>query len=781
MATTVLAFISEVAEITGRRLVLRFDAGEVLADADFALLGELASRGIDAFLLLVTVNAQHPGIAPKLAILEARGATRHDLSPLVTEEINEWLRDASVPEEVWPTIIRESAGYPFFIDELIVLYGLGRLGDVVNAPSGFNRLLRETWSTLDRQQQVIATTLSCFPEPPAPAFISEHLGMSPIEWTTARLALRDSRVFVTRPDGIIWFHDRRRDFIWRELLDADARAAVADAASVALRTVVEKTNSIFVWVLVAIPGLLRAGAPSVTADPYMSQISQLSHDELAIMFSLIELTDTTSPNGPAVDTTAVGRFALSRLDLPQDPIAALESLAHRGFLLSQSNQRVSVTIGIFPSTFAFIALVAQISESFRRTPIPRLGTATFDRFIRPLIGDFDLASISVGQGSRRTHRDSFDALRKANLGERDIGTSPTLGIDYLVGPQPITTTVVFKSVHDRDLAEVALRQHEPDSGVDAVHIETIDRLPPARIRLARVARALTEFADNPTSSSILEHARHRTRIMEAVRRTLNPDEASAINWVEPRSLLLDIADAGGSWAEVRLRGGDEAAVTEIILPEGAGLLADPLIELKLRREGQIDNNHTMDGWSIHSRSTLSERKSALQEVLDELKKRTQAFNRGLAAVPVPVDPSALEDLIREERRAGRDLLDAIVNTGLTKSMPADDDSSVHVFLYLHDDEEVFFEGWMASAIHADDHQNNVTVQFLRPGQPHPSFMTTADELEQFGLPPRDTLKAVENGDAESVLAPLLGWDREDVRLARPPAQLNRHPTSKAGN
>tara|TARA_R110002051_G_scaffold261167_1_gene321072 strand:- start:2304 stop:5099 length:2796 start_codon:yes stop_codon:yes gene_type:complete len=765
MATTLLSYIDAVVELTGGRLVLRFDGGEQLADSEFALLSELASRAIDGCLIIVTFNAQHPDTGIRLGKIEMRGALHHELSPLHTDEIESWLRDASVPSEFWDKIVRESAGYPFFVAEMVSLYGSGRLGEVVATPDGFDQLLRLTWSSLDAQKQLIATRLSCFPEPPSADFLSEFIGISAVEWSVMSGSLRDSRVFVSRPDGSSWFHDRRRDFIWREMLDETGRSSVAEEAIVGLQTAVAAKRLQGEWPFVAMAGLLEAGAPSVTTDPYLRQLSELSSDQLAIMFSLLELSDLRGDEGRAIRTVEVVRHALSTFEMPSDPIAALESLSDRGFIVVRSNESVSFTVANFPSQFATLMLGAKIRESLRRRPVLMLGTTTFDLFIRPLIGNFSFASIAVSRGTLLGHRKALDDLRQKKRDPRDITRLPSLGIDFLFGSQPINASVVFPSVADRDVAESTLLAYDNNNdNDDKIHVTSVHRFPAERVQLARVASVLEKLAGTPPTLSVLERAVEIVRITEAIRLTLAPAAASAIDWVMPRSLLIDTSGPSGSWWELQIRGGDEATVAEI---EAFGEIdpgTDPLAELKLRRDGHIGTDQTVEGLTVHFGSSPGAAIRPGQEVANELKKQVRSYNRGLATVAISLDEAELQSLIAIERAVNHQQIVALVEAELGGLVLPHDDSSVYIFLQYADDDEVFGEMLYATSFAFDDQQNKVVVKILTPGEPHPSLRLTEDESEQFEMPSVASLQSSSDGFAREVLAPFLGWGPEDIWL-----------------
>lgn len=765
LGTILLALISEVSSLASSRVILLFDRGELLADLDLALLGELASRSTDAFLLVVTMNSHSPGLSPKLATLETRDATRYDLAPLTSDQIHQWLRTEGIPQSEWAAISRRSAGYPFFIAELIAMSRDGKLGGPLGGPNGFDALLMESWRSLAPTQQSMAMRLACFPDPPSQELISALTGGDELQWATDRLSLRDSRVFVKRPDGTLWFHDRRRDFIWTRLMEPDDRAAVADAVIHELRKVASLATLNVEWLLVALPGILRAGGPEVVNDDYLVELPKASPEELAIMFALVELREPGAAEGQAVETNAVVRHALSRLGLPSDPVKALETAASRGFVISRSDQSASVTVAIVPSILSLAALMAEMAFILGRTPTPSMGSASFDLFIRPLAGNFLLASISVGEGSLRTHRDALVELQRRSTGSHNVLVMPSLGIVYRVDDQAVTATIVFANAADRTAAKHTILNSQTAGVESDVEVIVVRELPPARVTLARLVRILKDQSGDPVTMSPIQRVRERVRLADAIGNVLRPDEASAVDWFEPLSVVVDEGQDAG-WSEVRLRGGPAATVVETSATAHLDLWGDPLIELKLRRDGYILPTQRVEAWAIHAGSPLSPAEPPLKEVADELEKRTKAYNDRLARIPIPVTEDELERMLASSLRTEEELTRTLVGNGVIAAPLVEDPTSLYVYIQPSTDGPMF-DDWRASTYEFRDGKGEVRVRVLGATDPMPEYLLTSTEAAAHNLPSPELQIAASMGYADHILASLLGLEFNDITLPRP--------------
>lgn len=770
LATDLISVASDASTLTGHRLVLRFDRGELLNSADLALLGEVADRSIESLLILTTFSTSQPHSSAALAILETRGAKPHNLSPLKSPAIREWLAAENVAPETWGQLSRLSSGYPFFLQDAIRLSKDGRQLDQLSAPNGFDALLRLAWKSLDPAMQLLAMKVAGFADPPTDVFLAEYLRIDALAWSTTRNQLVSAGVFISRPDGSTWFHDRRRNYIWLEIMTCGDRAITSDASIEALRVWHNEHPDIGEWSTSALPSLLRAAAKEIEDESYLGKLIHLTVDELCILFALIELVEPAGSLGPFADTSLVGGYASTRFGRPVDPIASLERLARLGLISSSANEDRSISAVIIPDALTYAALLAELEQRLHQRPVPRFASTIFLRVLRPILGAFQAASMSVGDGSLRSHRDAHQTLSQS--GPRAMCDVPALGIVVRIDGQSVAATVTFQKIEERDSACARLAQYEAHRGTLEPEIASAVTLPRSRVRHGRYSelakRLGLDRVKEPVASAddITARVGRRVRIVETIRRHFTEEEASSFGWREPLSTLVDVRDEQTGWAEISIAGCTEGELREFTLPDGQWLLKDPLLELKLRRDGLLRPGERVTRWTVHGGSSKLEAPHPLQDVSEDLKKLGRSYNRNLEQVLVELDEVTVARAIRSERDIERRILEDLRAGSLIDE--SDDgrlSASLHVFLQIRSADGLG-TNWFAYHYEVHDGIGEVTVKVLPPDAPSPEWRPSAEEATAMGISDEALISHSGRGFADAVLAGLLGFDVEDIQLPR---------------
>jgi hypothetical protein len=767
LATELITVASDLSEMTGRRLILRFDRAELLNDADLALLGELADRSIDSLLIVVTYSTVRRESLDVLTTLETRGARVHELQPLHEAEIHQWLESELVPKEMWTDLIRLTGGYPFFLQDAIQLSKAGQTLQDLKLPRGFTSLLKLSWGTLDPIMQAIAMKLSAFNDPPSDDFVAQLLDVDRVAWATIRNQLIAVGVFVSRPDRTVWFHDRRRAYIWHTMMNFNERAAVADAGVRALKAWQNDSTQIASWTLLAVPELIRSAEQEVT-DGFLAALLQTSLDELSILCAIVELIEPDSLLNVFVETASVGNYSASVFGRPQDSISSLERLAAVGLIVSTADSQVSLTTLIIPDSFSYAALLAEFEHRLRRSCKPRFASTVFRQALKPLLGNFDRASVSVGHGSLRTHRNVLSSLCEGSEPRRLLSQSFGLGIELEVSGQRITSTVLFRSEKSRDDARVKIEEDQENCDPNEAKILDLVELPPSRIKYGRfheLANRLGVDRSTETLASpmdVIEHARRRISSGEVLRQGLSVAEASSIGWTNTRSSMIDTSSPGNGWSEITVSGGLEAAVKEFELASVGSNISDPLLSLKLRKAGLLAQGEQLLGWAASSDgSHISSRPHALKVAADDLFRAGRAFNKSLRRVRITLDASELERAIFLERAWTAAIFKRLSELDLVE-IPARHSfrTSIHLFVQLSSGLEGS-QSLRANYYEFDDDGAGVAVTVLPESAPAPPWRPTEEEAIALGLPSHQPIY-VGGGVATDVVARMLGYTGEDI-------------------
>jgi hypothetical protein len=780
LASDLIAVACEVAAHTKSRLILRFDRGEFLSDQDFALLGELADRQVDELLILVACSTNLPGSIDRITTLETRGARRFDLNPLSTPAIHSWLEAESVDKSAWSRIITASSGYPFFIADAIRLVRNGLPLDGLKFPRGFESVLQLSWNAINLEQQVLAMKIAGFADPPTTEFLALLLGLDLLHWQAARGQLVAAGVFVTRPDGSIWFHDRRRDYIWNAIMDSSTRASSADKCIAMLREWFVGHSAIEPWIITALPSLIRASKDEAPADSYLRKLVELDPDGLRILFAQIELVETHGSLGQFTDTRSLAAYAVARFGAPRDPIAILENLADQGFIVSSANEHTSITTLVSPDAVAYAALLSEIEFQLAESPIPQFGSTVFDSVLRPILGQFKQAVISVGDGGLRTFLLALESMLKTEPPIQILSRAAALGVTLKFRGQSVTTTVLFESEDERDVAEVRVREYEKTRLPDEPAVATVAPMPGARIHYARY-EAIAKLTGKLEGSQIttLEEFTRRVEVRDAIREVIRGrftgDEASAFGWRDTIATLIDDAGSAVGWAEITIAGSASPAPRLFHAGHDKPLFADPLLELKLRRDGALSPTERTTRFSFRGGSSNHALGHPLTDVVKELKDLGRQYNQRLARISISTDETTLADLIDSELSLQWSIVEELARHGLIPTTMASRPTTSLLVVLIPQATRPNSLMWSASSYVVNDARQDVTVKILDVNSPHPPWSLDQEQGLALGVSDVSIVSPGPMGYATHILQDLLGLDSGDFNLSIPEwvlAQIN---------
>lgn len=758
----------ELAKHTGRRLVLLLDAGERLAADDRSLLTELATslEGVPV-LIVVCVNSSTAEGAELVRTTEGRDAYCHRIGALDRRSIYEWLAAEDVPRSSWDAIVHTSSGYPLFIADALRLVQGGASLAAIQSPVRFEALFRASWQALEPGLQLIVTQLAAFADPPSDEFLCAYLNRNRLEWSTLRKRLVASGVFVSRADGDEWFHERRRQYVWNTLLTNDDRNIVSGEVLSAIRSWTSSSNEIEGWIPGAIPSAVRQ-VPPTERGSYVDNLLSLTRYELGILWALLEVTEPSGKQGQFSETREVVRYAAIRAGFRGDPVTAIERLVELEMAYIAGNQHTSIICPIVPDAFAHAALIGEIERTFEVAPIPRFASSAFEAFVRHNLVPFETAVISLGAGSLANHRNAMAELSGTAEAPRSLSQTPGLGVDIEADGHPVTITVAFETKEHRDAARGRLSQRLAFARVGHVTLRGMTNLPPTRSRHRRYRNLLITLnlersvVSTPEITALVEGCQQTAECFSIFRKYISDEDASALGLMEPLRYLVDGSGWPTSSAEFLVAGSGQRESALVEFTGEAASAFDPLLELRLRAQGILEPQERIVLSTLRS-GAHHEMAHPLRKAVERVEERGRAFNRDLPRIEVSLDETELADRIFQERSVVTELTREIVDASIVAD-PPDSRGSLVVAVSEPEGEHVWYR-FGATCFEIADGSDRVDVRVLPRGTPNYRGGYRSGYLQWLGFDYADSLiSAVSDGEATSIIGPLLGYDREDVRL-----------------
>lgn len=749
-------------EALGRHMVLRLDNAERLAPSDYGLLAELVDATTGSVRIVVCVTLHHEAGDAIIQQVSQRGVEPHTLLPLAHSAIEEWLTSAHVPQARWDTIIRLSSGYPFFVADTIRMAGAGASLDEITTPSGFEALMRASWKSIPEGIQETAAQLAPFTEPPSEDFLLEYLGFNALQWGILTDTLLESGIFVRRSDGAAWFHDRRRSFIWERVLTDSARKHVAGKAFAAVASWVNGQNNFELWVPSATAVLARAAEPSA-AGILTPDLLALPDQGIALLWGLIEVIEPDSIRAPFAEIGEVIRHAEARSGRAIDALTTMTQLEASGLIETHEADDARLVRSNVRQNTDYAALLGEIQLRFHTTPRPRLATAAFDAFVRPVMGSFDAAVVTLGKSSLVDHKDQAKLLRDPKvIGGADEPLA--LGATVTIDDQQLSFTAKFSTRETRDEAE---RSVLAITGLTSrVRPDRVVPLPQPRLRYARYRLAtkslglkLTATAA-PTPDEIIKFLDLRARYAEALGIVSTTDEKEVLNLGLQR-FLVDTHTAPGSWTTFEIRTDNVQPTRDV--SELAVDLRDPLLELKLRDGGYLASGEIIARTVTQFRAKLSI-PHPLTAVLDDIDAAGKAYNSGLRSALFAPDPKMLEREIHFERQRLSSAMSALESAGVASAKAHRRSLLIGFWEDTDAGWHSDFGHWGACALEVDDDQGAVVVRRLPQSPIDVSTWLTITAPDVFADHAGATVISGQSGDASAVIAPLLGYHDHDAQM-----------------
>jgi hypothetical protein len=574
--------------------------------------------------------------------------------------------------------------------------------------------------------------------------------------------LLESGIFVRRSDGAAWFHDRRRAFIWERVLTDKPRKHVAGAAFAAVASWVDGQSSLELWVPSATAVLARAAEPSA-AESLTHDLLALPDESIALLWGLIEVMEPDSIRAPFAEIGEVIRHAEARSGRAIDALTTMTQLEAKGLIeTSEADDARLVRSNVRQKT-DYAALLGEIQLRFYTTPRPRLASAVFDAFVRPVMGSFDAAVITLGKSSLVDHKDQAKLLRDPRV----IGSANeplALGATVTIDDQQLSFTAKFPTRRARDEAERAVLAI--DGFTSRVRPDRVVPLPQPRLRYARYRLAVKSLGlklastSAPTPDKIIEFLDLRARYAEALGTVSTTDEMEVLNLGLQR-FLVDMRRAPDSWSSFEVRT-DNVQPTQDV-SELAPDLRDPLLELQLRAGGYLTGRERITR-TVTQFGAKSSIPHPLTAVLDDIDATGKAYNSGLRSALFAPNPEMLEREIQFERQRLSSAMSALESAGVEGATARQRSLLIGFWEDTDAGWHSDFGHWSACVLEVDDDQGAVVVRRLLRSPIDVSTWPTITVPDVFAGHAGATVSSWKDGDAGSVIAPLLGYHNHDARM-----------------
>lgn len=753
---------AEFSRAAGRPLVLRFDNAERLAPSDHGLLAELVDAVVGQVRIVACVTTHHSPGDEIIRAVSMRGSVPHELLPLARPAIETWLMTARVPQARWDTIIRLSSGYPFFVADAVRLSRDDVSLNQVAAPNGFEALMRASWTSISEGIRATAARLAPFVDPPSDDFLLQYLGFDALQWGILTDSLLEAGIFVRRSDETVWFHDRRRAFIWEKALNPKSREHVAEAAFAAVASWLDGLSSFELWVPSATVLLARV-IERASRESSIGDLLTLSDGAIALLWGLIEVIEPGSIRAPYAEIGEVVRHAGTRSGLVLNWLATMKELEAKSLIETREADDARLVRSTVRDNTEYAALLGEIQLRFHVAPRPRLASAAFDAFVRPVMGAFDAAVITLGRSSLADHQAQAKLLRDPNyMGNADKGVA--LGATLTIDEQQVSFTATFASREARDAAERAVLGI---SGLTSrIQVDRVVTLPKHRLRYARYRLAVDTLGlervrtETPQPEEIVAFLDLRAKYAEALGTVSTSDEREVLD-LGLRRYLVDMRRTPDSWTSFEVRTGAVAPTQDV--SELALDPRDPLLELKLRDEGFLTGAERI----VRTTTRFGQKQSIphpLAAVVDDIDEAGKQYNSGLRSVLFGPDPEVLEQEILEEHERLKRVIGAVESVGVQGSTLQRRSLLVGFWEDTDAGWGSDFGKWGACVLEPDDDAGAVVVRRLSRSPLDTSTWPEVTVPEAFGDHVGLKVSRWHDGDASYVIAPLLGYVDHDARM-----------------
>jgi hypothetical protein len=758
-----LEFLEVSTELTEGSLTLRVDEAQNVDDRGLRLLADLSRALPDRTRVVVawrtSTRAERDALvrlvelAPQLEL--------HDLQPLTSSELNEWLQ-ASQAAGLDAEKVRElTAGSPLVIADAL------RRGLPSTQAGAVRELVARTLETLRPETRAALARFAVLSRRPPNAELLKIAEVDEPDLARIEVDFRDAGLFSGAGEEGPWLHELRREAVIDLLLDEPARAAACRAAADAIAPRAFVNDD---WQLELL-GLVRGAHSTYHEHAAERVLIDLPWDQVALLAANLELVER-SQRMTAIDPLL--RYARDVWHATGDLVAALEQLTQAG-LLQLRDDGGTPWVGRDPWSPAVAALLCGLClEHLGRRPIRDLVGSVVTFGLQSLLGGAEGHFARLGDAGQH----DLVCLAHAVLpGDSRAEPRPTLVARLSFRDVPMPLVAWYADAVSRDEAIAELRGFAQPLFGNQLRVQRVAPLPtgpePCTRFLYALGRAmgvgreeLDEAREASPPLSIDESLLRRLRTFDLLWELATPGERAAMELDERTAFAWTIQDDWFWEAEVH---GGRRGVEEMRLAHAVRF--GPLTRFRLVEALALTPDEDVLG--PRGQAPPPGRDLPEVEAVEMALERADGYNGTLPPLVLPVEPSRLAELCREalerELVTAEHLRDRLPLPRSDRAPGALEPWSLMLLVPATTSAD---EMWMRGepwCVYAWESACRVDVQVaaidgLSPGD---TMMQAARALEDHGYEPRGRVESFGIALATDFLASVLGYRPQDLRLHWP--------------
>jgi hypothetical protein len=755
--TAFIAIADEVHDIVGD-FVLFVDGIDRLTDDDYSALIDLSNRlptGVAIVGAMAVTNLAEERRARQAV---RRGVARVEVSQLTVADVREWLDEVGVSTGFADQVHQLSSGYPVFIEMCVRLLQTGRGLDDIEVSESWKSLTEQSWTELTDHTQAAAQLMLGFDQAPSIEVMTAVIGIDANAWVVIENRMREAKIFCAGGDGRFWFHNRRRQIIWTDILTSEQRRLIADRVAPTLASLAT-ANDERPEILVPLAALAVSAPNFVEANPELSQVLDLSFDDLVTLYSAFELLEPIGDEPAFLQTSQLLGYRRQLFPVAGDGVSSVERLVAKDLMYIAADDNASIATTTIPSELALSVLGGLLLRQVGKLPMTRAATAAFTIGLRPRIEPFKVAVYGIGSPK------FADIVREFDHG------APLLLIAAELGVRRYYLVAAFHSQEDRDAAAERVRGTTPVRIFDDEFVVVAVVSHPAPVACDRLLVALGDMYDigsgtlgsghapriGPPGISAFRAAKARSLIHEFARSRFSEVERLATDCNDSLALFIDERESSCLEVETRT---NAARVEAVEIPHL--LTKGPMSFLNVTEHLNLQPDEWVSTLRHYSRPTED---PVIRELL-RLRRNVLRYNTVSARYLLPRDEDRLrEDIVTALRLRQQDL-EALRALSLDMTVAPRDGVGRHlVWIYSGPD------GWnlrgarqfFATDLVIPASEISVDVRFAE--NPRVPWDDLPQWLKDHGLADTQEAKVQQHqGHASYVLGPLLGHSPQNIQI-----------------
>ncbi|MCW2497092.1 ATP-binding protein [Jatrophihabitans sp.] len=626
-----------------RPLVLYLDDLDALHADDFGRLQDLATKIPTGVSVIGAFAAWDPDSRSRVAQLEIAGVPCTPIAGLDLAAVTDWARDSGLSKLQVRSLLLATDGYPFYVKDALDLLAGGRSADEVLATPADARTAqrtRESFAALSPEAKQACMRLSAFEAPLSGPEAASYLRMTPDSWRATEHELRRAAIFLDFEAA--WFHAKRRNALWDEVLDDESRQFATGLGVSFVVKQMDDENTLEPRLVLRYLGLVASDPSRWCVSPSMAAALICTPDELAIVGALIELSE----GGPSpISTDALLSYARDCFVVTGRGADALEAVVGRSLVYLAEGNGAAVAILTAGDIATLRLLCGRIAQTFGRGAMPGVASTVFESAIRARLGPFVNAQFGIGNPTFSTlARAGMELQRDRDPDVVRIGRhGPNLLVRASHGSRRVYATVAYDDQAERDAAAHRLQGWSTELFDDELRISDVLAQPATPVPSQRFVSAAMRLVGSTTwNASTISGQKSRTSrefmvanemamrgaVTLAIRQNTSQNERLAYNLDRPSGIVFK--DFGGSEAIYAHIDGIEGARETTLTSAQTAWWNDPLHAFKWEEEVSVQNasvTQTTVRVGAHKSSPLIEEVSRLSSL-------AQSFNQYQSRIQV---------------------------------------------------------------------------------------------------------------------------------------------------